>query len=137
MASVVSHDDRNAGELERRLAVWEPLIGREAATTAFSGVTWYRRAIKVWVLSMIWELSVVFARGSTPLWLLGLLVGAPLTAGCIGYGLRLDLRAQRQAAMVAATSPRARPPVRNVRTFERWRSTSQYARSNPSDDSTA
>jgi len=52
----------------------------------------------------------------------------PIILFLVLHGLRLSLRAIREAGQVAGTSEKTRPPVNSVELFERWVKTSKYSR---------
>lgn len=115
-------------DLRQHLAVWEPLIGAESARTALRGRWWGQAGFLiglVWMAAYI-SLDATHAPGVA----LGVsaAVAWPVILFCLGNYVRLSIRAQRQGGLVAGTSPRARPPVNNIRAFNRWQNTSKYSR---------
>lgn len=117
-----------AKDLDRQLAVWEPLIGRRATETALRGRWWGQFGffvILIWVATYI----ALDASGS-PGVAQGIAAGIawPVILASLVIYVRLSIHAQREAGLVAGTAPKARPPVNSVSAFNRWRSTSKYSR---------
>lgn len=123
--------ERQRRDLVRRVALWEPLIGKEAATTAVHArrisqagflilLLWVAMGI---VLQLIHLTGIAIVALTACCW--------PAILFCFVRGFRMNLKASRQAAKVAGTSDKARPPVNTVTAFRRWANRSEYARHSP------
>jgi hypothetical protein len=119
---------RHTAELDRRLAVWEPLIGREATRTALQALWLGRRGYLILLSSIAFDVVLELVGAPVSFVLVGL-VGWPVAIWYTARYLSLLSKAQQQAARVAGVSDSARPPVRSVVAFERWQRTSQFSRS--------
>lgn len=115
-------------DLRCRLQVWEPLIGRQATMTAARGLWLGQAGMAMMLLWMVltFTLGVTDSTG----WPIAATSAVlfPLVLYFMARSLRLIVRAQREASLVAGTSPKARPPVRDLESFERWQARSQYSR---------
>jgi len=117
-------------DAERRLAVWEPLIGREATVTATRSLTVGRATFLIalaWVIGFI-AFQVVSGERQGVAYAVIFIVGMIVMITGFTRAVRLFIQAQRQAALVAGTTDKARPPVTDPRAFRRWQGRSQYAR---------
>ena len=115
-------------DLARCVELWEPLIGSEAASTA----TRARWTSQVGFIALLLWVGVVIVFQLTdltgiPLAMLSALFWVAIIASFV-RAFRMNLLASRQAAKVAGTSDKARPPVNTVRAFQRWAKSSRYSR---------
>ena len=110
------------------LEMWIPLIGREATQSLALRRTWGRRTL--WVVATAATLCALLALAGFPV--LGVVVATCVAlvgwALCAVNGTRAAMRATRQAAVVVATSPAARPDVVNLGHFERWAEKSEHVK---------
>lgn len=118
-------------DLRRRRELWEPLIGRQAATTAVVSRWWGQFGFIVLLVLVGVSMGLEAARWTGVPIVVAELVGWPIVLTCFGMAIRLNARAQKQAGLVAGTSPKARPPVNTVDAFNNWRKRSKYARTDP------
>jgi len=115
--------------LADRLATWTPLIGEQAATTATHSLWWGQAGFLIGSLWLAIFVPIDFLRGTDARIIQGVATAVlwPAFLFCGWRYIRLDSRAQREASAVAGTSAKARPPVRNLDAFYKWRERSHYA----------
>jgi hypothetical protein len=115
---------------ESRLAVWEPLIGREATITATRSL-WVGKATTLfafaWVVGFI-AFQVATGKEQGAAYAAIFLSGFAVMVTGFVWTIRLFVLAQRRAALIAGTSAKARPPVTKLDAFRRWQGQSKYAR---------
>jgi len=115
-------------DLERRLERWQPLIGKEATTTSAHGM-WHGQL--GWMILFLWVATGIALQAANDMGLalvLATLIAWPIGLFCFVRSVQFNMRASRQAALVAGTSSKARPPVRNLAAFERWSRRSKYSK---------
>ena len=115
-------------DLQQALVAWTPRIGERATRKLVRG----RRFTQVgFVVGLFWVAITIFLQATkTP----GVIIAVamflcwPIILFCLIQGARYQMRASRQGGEVAGISPKARPPVKNVGSFDSWARRSEYSR---------